>query len=1255
MTSLHESFFADAWNRKPSFLFSRVATRKDTLADDGSSQEPDGGEYYENEEYEEEDDSRDYEEGEEGEYEEEFEEDVEAEEEEYEEGEEVSTMPRTYAIEDDEIEEVVDEFGSEPAEDSERLSEAEMDQYGAKAEGEYEEEETEKDDTDTERIVGWKIPKASKDEDPDRSLGSTVLLPSQPTSFANKRPASPDNLPSDPERTPVPEDRSRLSELLRESGPTQPTLGNSFFGARQPTEAQTTPTKTQASSSVPASPAPENNVQSGDELQTAEMNDSERPPSSPNSIIVIDHSVNGDPEDSEPFLQSEEAQEPVDLGITAEGDDVYNKNKRHIGIIDEQGYIYANTDGQAIGFMDQWGQFFTVGHEGKGARDLSYDELNGMPSPKDELEYETVSDDEVAEETTREVDGDPKGVPEDSHDKDRDSSESVGSEEVIEPSVEKETCSDEQLKGDAEALVEEEGQVSLELDSQRERMTSSPRETAFSPAKENVDPFPKFHHNQGPAQTPTSTRFLGNKDIPKNLALAADNALFMESPAAEGCIQSHLAIPDGQNPNKIQGIPPGQRGTTVVGGNTIKDEPEIPVDPDLEMQQAPTPTSDDRNPSPMAVDEEPGERGELPDAVEGARSNNEVKESEVTEELDELPEASDLVIIEDGEDEESGDDRSTLYPMLPDSVYDRSSIAREFTREATVETVEWDGDTNALSEGARIALEGVEGSSESGGEPLQSEDPVGSNEEVELAEDLDEVEVEEKEVEEVAVGAELDSEDSDREDQSAEESAEEGEPRPIEEGAEVVEQTEEANLHEGVKSATLGIDLTGRVETEECQAEELEAGVQADVEDAIDSEVDIPDNISEEPVALVGLGHQYNDDANSTQESEEEKQQNQTSGIEVVVEIDHARQITPVSENTATPPPQSGVTPVKRQKADTKPDYRPPGSPLSDNSPVQQELGSVGDDIQGEDAGEAPAPAKKRIRKRRSKRRRKSGIDPLYVPSPQELEQDAEEETDSDMDQPAAKRQKSKAKSTTTTPAKPFKLGEQLESDLKAVEAVAAGEVASAREKREGKVKQGDGNVVPMLASEEAGIPPGIELRDGKVVQPPPFIVTSPKRTRRGQSAEPEVFSRENSEGPEVRALRNRNVVVSRRRSVSVEPSAGESDTGRAPKRTKRGHSTQPAAPSRDNSEEPEVRALRNRTVIVNRGRSASVELSASETDTAGGGSRRKTRSAKTAVPEAPSTPKKKGKKAMELPLSSIKEAVAENSPKKSTRAARKK
>ncbi|PUU79772.1 hypothetical protein B9Z19DRAFT_797793 [Tuber borchii] len=790
-------FFADTWNRKPSFLFSRVATRKDALADDdGSSQEPDGGEYYENEEYEEEDDSRDYEEGEEGEYEEEFEEDAEAAEE-YEEGEDISTMPRTYAIEDDEIEEVVDEFGSEPAEDSERLSEAEMDQYDAKVEGEYEEEETEKDDTDTERIVGWKIPKASKDEDPDRSLGSTVLLPSQPTSFTNKRPASSDNLPSDPERTPVPEDRSRLSGLPRGLGSAQPTLGNSFFGARQPTEAQTTPTKTQASSSVPASPVSENNVQSGDELQTAEMNDSERPPSSPNSIIVIDHSVNGGPEDSEPFLQSEDAQEPVDLGITVEGEDVYN------------------------------------------------------------------------------------------------------------------------------------------------------------------------------------------------------------------------------------------------------------------------------------------------DAVEGARSNSQVRGFEVTEELDELPEASDLVIIEDGEDEESRDDRSTLYPMLPDSVYDRSSIAREFAREATVETVEWDGDTDALSEGVRIALEGVEGSSESGGEPLQSEDPVESNEEVELAEDLDEVEVEEKEAEEVIVGTELDSEDSDREDQSAEESAEEDEPGSIEEGVEVVEQTEEANLHEGVKLATLGINLAGRVETEECQAEELEAGVQADVEDAIDSETDIPDNISEEPVALVGLGHQYNDDdANSAQEPEE-KQQNQTPGIEVVVEIDHPRQITPVSENIAAPP-QSVVTPAKRQEADAKLDYRPPGSPLSDNSLVRQGLGSVvGDDIQGEDVGEAPPPAKKRIRKHRSKKRRKSGIDPLYVPSPQELEQDAAEETDSDMDQPAAKRQKSKAKSTTTTPAKSFKPSE-LESDLKAVEAVAAVEVTSAREKREGKVKQGDGSVVPMLTSEEAGIPLGIELRDGKVVQPPP-------------------------------------------------------------------------------------------------------------------------------------------------------------------------
>jgi len=1212
-------------------LFSRVAARKDALADDGSSQEADGGEYYEDEEYAEEDDSRNYEEEEEGGYEEEFEEDAEAEEE-YE-GEEVSTMPRSYAIEDDGIEDVVDEFGSELAEGSERLSEAEMDQYGAKAEGEYEEEETEKDDTDTERIVEWKIPKTSKGEDPDRSLGSTVLLPSQPTSFTNKRPASPDNLSSDPERTPVPEDRSRLSEPPREPSPVQSALGNSLFDAHQPMEAQEIPAKAQASSSAPASPVTENNVGSGDELQTAEMNDSEGPPSSPNSIIVIDHSINGDSEDSEPYLQPGEAQEPVDLGITVEGEGVYNKNNRHIGIIDEQGYIYANTDAQAIGFMDQWGQFFTVGHEGEGARDLSYDELNGMPSPEDELEYETVSDDEVAEETTREVDGDPNSVPEDGHDKGRGSSESVGSEGVIEPLVEKETRNGEQLKGDTEASVEEEEQAVLELGSQREGMAGSPNETAFSPAKENVDPFPKFHHSQGPAQTPTSTRFFSNKDTPGVLVLAADNTLSVKSPTGEECI---------------------------VGDNAIKDEPEIPVDPDLEMQQAPTPTSDDRDPSPMAVDEELKERGESLDAVEGSRSNGEVKGSEVTEELGELPKASDLVIMEDDEDEESRDDRPTLYPMLPDSVCDRSSIARDFARETTAETVEWDGNTDALSEGVRIRLEGVEGSSESGGEPLQSEEPVELDEEVELAEDLDEVEVEEKEVEEVVVEAKLDSEvsDSGRENQSAGESAEEGEPGPIEEGAEVVEQTEEASLHEGANSATLEIDPADRVETEECQAEELEAGVQADVEDTFDSEVDIPDNISEEPVALVGLGHQYNDDdddANSAQ-GPEEKQQNQTSGIEVVVEIDHARQITPVSENTATPP-QSEVAPAKRQRADAKLDYQPLGSPLSGDSPVQQGLRSVGDDIQNEDAGEAPAPArKKQIRKRRSKkRRRKSGVDPLYVPSPQELEQDVDEETDSDMDQPAVKRRKSKAKSATTTPAKPFKLGEQLESDLEATETGAAIEVASTGENREGKAKPGDGSVVPTLAPEETGTPLGKELRDGKVVQPSPLSATPPKRARRGQSVELEVFSRENSEEPKVRTLRNRNVVVNRCRSVSVEPSAGESDTGRAPKRIKRGHSTQPAAPSRDNSEEPDVRALRSRTVIVNRGRSASVELSGSETDTAGGGPRRKTRSAKTAVPEAPSTPKKKGKKAMELPLSSIKEVVAEGSPKKNARAARKK
>jgi len=721
-----------------------VATQKDALSDDGSSQEPDGGEYYENEEYEEEDDSRNYEEGE-GEYEEEFEEDAEAEEA-YEE-EEVSTMPRSYAIEDDDIEGAVDEFGSEPAEGSEGSSEAEMDQSGTKAEGEYEEEETEKDDTDTERIVEWKISKASKDEDPDRSLGSTVLLPSQPTSFTNKRPVSPDNFPSDLERTPVPEDRSHLSEPSRRPSPVQSTLGNNLFDARQPIEAQTIPAKAQASSSAPASPVTENNVGSGDELQTAEMDDSERPPSSSDSII--DHSINGDP--------------------------------------------------------------------------------------------------------------------------------------------------------------------------------------------------------------------------------------------------------------------------------------------DLEMQQAPTPTSDDRSPSPMAVDEEPKERGESLDAAEGARSDGEAKGSEVTEELDELPEASDLVIIEDDEDEESRDGPPTLYPMLPDSVYDRSSIAGEFAREATVETVEWDGNTYALSEGVRIVLEGVVGSSESGGEPLQPEEPVESDEEVELAEDLDEVEVEEKEVEGVVVGAESDSGESDsgRENQFARESAGEGEPGPVEEGAEVVEQTKEANLHEVAKSATLGIDPADRVETEECQAEELEAGVQADVEDAIDSEADASDISEEERVALVGFGHQYNG-ANSAQESEE-KQQNQTSGIEVVVEIDRARQITPVSENPATPP-QSEVAPAKHQRADAKLDHRPLGSPLSADSPVQQGLKSVGDDIQNEDAGEAPAPSKKkRIRKNRSKKRRRgSGVDPLH------------------------------------------------------------------------------------------------ELRDGKAIQPPPSTVTPPKRTRRGQSAEPEALSRANSEEPGVRALRSRNVVVNR-------------------------------------------------------------------------------------------------------------------------------
>ncbi|PWW78678.1 hypothetical protein C7212DRAFT_166134 [Tuber magnatum] len=206
--------------QKPSFFFSHTPSRKDAPSDGGSSQWLEG-EYYENEEYGREDDSRDYEEGEEGEYgEEEFEEDAEAEEG-YEEGEEVSTTPRLYAMEDDEIEEVIEEFGSEPAEDSDRLDQVEMDQYDAKAEGEYEEEETEKDDTDTERIVEWKPPKVSKDEDPDRSLGSTALLPSQPTSFANKRPVSADNVPSDSERTPVPEDSPRPPEPPQEPGPAQ--------------------------------------------------------------------------------------------------------------------------------------------------------------------------------------------------------------------------------------------------------------------------------------------------------------------------------------------------------------------------------------------------------------------------------------------------------------------------------------------------------------------------------------------------------------------------------------------------------------------------------------------------------------------------------------------------------------------------------------------------------------------------------------------------------------------------------------------------------------------------------------------------------------------------------------------------------------------------------------------------------------------------------------------------------------------------
>ncbi|KAG0642308.1 hypothetical protein HOY80DRAFT_650756 [Tuber brumale] len=243
--------------RKPSFSFSHLPTRGVAPADDGSSQGSGEGGYYENEGYEREDGSRNYEEGEEGEYEEEeFEEDVEAEEE-YEEGDEVPATLRSYAIEDDEIEEIIEEFGSEPAEDSaetdqyaraegeyeeetekddtdtERIVEweipmvskdeameefgsepaedsAKMDQY-ARAEGEYE-EETEKDDTDTERIVEWEIPKVNRDEDPDRSLGSTVLLPSQPTSFTNRRPVSPDNAPSDPERTPVPEDCSLLPE-----------------------------------------------------------------------------------------------------------------------------------------------------------------------------------------------------------------------------------------------------------------------------------------------------------------------------------------------------------------------------------------------------------------------------------------------------------------------------------------------------------------------------------------------------------------------------------------------------------------------------------------------------------------------------------------------------------------------------------------------------------------------------------------------------------------------------------------------------------------------------------------------------------------------------------------------------------------------------------------------------------------------------------------------------------------------------------
>ena len=1066
-----------------------------------------------------------------------------------------------------------------------------------------------------ERAFTWETGKAVTGQDFDQSLDSTVLVPSQPTSFMDTRAATFGSSASSSQKTPVPD--------IRVTSPIQP-----------------------REQGGPGLLAP-NKITGGTGSHESPVSIASSPRDSPDSSIANGgYGARSDP-------QHEEVAAPSDcgyMGLIIQGKDVYNQHRCHIGTVDEYCYVYADTDDSAVGRVDDRHSFHPIVHGNAKGRGFTYEELNRRPAERLEMEYEF---DKVK------ARGDAR-IENENGDGDEDEEVGDASEDEEADLMEQDGDNDEDMSDEGEE------QTGLDLDDNHNGMNMDTRDAEVSqPASIGNVPFFHFSYNTSQSQPPTQTepQFSTKSEIPIDPDLAMSEAptfgeeispvvkdakpsitpeVIADSPPRQ-VEETSLVVEDAElsittevaadSPEKIEEV------SLVIEDAALSITTEVTADSPEHAEEV-SPVVEDAELSITAeVADSPERIEEVSLVVEDAELSitTEVTTNSPTQGEEELVGAPSEVStkVEEGDNKEHEEQEGTLAPLLPDSIEDRSPMVGEVGSEGSVEVVEWSLQVSG-EEGSEELSDGGSEAAEPGkaGEKTEHQtDHSESSIKLELEAGVDATAAEtpgdlfehsespvKLEVEDQSEMEEIPEYPTDRSESSIKLELEAGvqpatEPTPghlfkhsespvkmeaedqsemeggypadhsessikleLEAGVQpVTEQTpghqfkrseSPIKLEAGIQPMAEAAPVSQYEHPESPIEFELEPGVQADIEDAINSDPEMPDRLSEDPVQQTELGNQYDEAANV---ADEDKEPRRVSGIEVVV--DQPRQITPISASPTTFSPQV-ETPSRKRK------FRPDSPPSEASQPVAKVEPADSDEDQMDIDHEKIAPATKKKRtKAKAKPKKKKQADKPYVPPKEETELEDEQ----DLEPKAKRRRKSKAKMTT--------------DDV--METTEDHEAYSADEKLQQAIKL-----------EEAG--------SAEIVEPNSPVIALPKRAvpKRGRSAEPRALnSRESSEAPEYRTLRNRTVMTNRGRSASVELSAAETDPGKTELRRSTRARSQASAP-----ESPKKSPVK------------------------------KTMRAKGSTGPAAGVRKARGK----TPLSSIKEVIGEESPKKA-RAPRKK